>query len=127
NRYLVTAMVVSSLFFAVLITGIFARLTLEGPVLAPDVVIATYMVERFTPLLRALVMLGVLSAGFSTMEGILVALSSIFSNDLLRNLLPAGRSGGDAWRAHSLRYARIFLVVLAPVTIWLSWRQIVSP
>lgn len=127
NRYLVTSIAVATLFFAVLVTGLFARLTLTGELLPPDVVIATYMVERFSPFVRALVMLGVLAAGFSTMEGILVALSSIFANDLLRNVLPGARANPDAWRERSLRYARAFLVVLAPVTIWLSWRQIVSP
>ena len=127
NRYLATAMVASTLFFAVLVTGVFARLALSGGPLAPDTVIATYMVEVFPPFVRALVMLGVLSAGFSTMEGILVALSSIFANDFLRNILPAGRHDAESWRAHSLRYARLFLVVLAPVTIWLSYDQIVDP
>ncbi len=127
NRYLVTAAIVATLFFAVLITGLFARLALEGPVLPPDVVMATYMVEAFGPFLRAVVVLGLLAAGFSTMEGILVALSSIFANDFMRNLLPSARRTGDAWRPTALRWARAFLIVLAPVTIWLSWDQIHNP
>jgi sodium/pantothenate symporter len=127
NKYLVTAAVVATLFFAVLITGLFARLALEGPVLPPDVVMATYMVEAFGPFVRAIVVLGLLAAGFSTMEGILVALSSIFANDFMKNVLPSARRAGDAWRPRSLRWARGFLIVLAPVTIWLSWQQIHDP
>jgi sodium/pantothenate symporter len=127
NRYLATAMAVATLFFAVLVTGLFARLALDGAVLAPDVVMATYMVERFTSFTRAVVVLGLLAAGFSTMEAILVALSSIFANDFLRNLLPSARGDADAWRPRGLRYARLFLVVLAPVTVWLSLDQIRDP
>ncbi|MFW5952437.1 MAG: sodium:solute symporter family transporter, partial [Gemmatimonadota bacterium] len=109
NRYLGTAAVVAGLFFAVLITGLFARLSLEGEVLAPDVVMATYMVNEFSSFLRAVVVLGLLAAGFSTMEGILVALSSIFSNDFLRHMTGGGRRDDPKWKARSLVYARWFL------------------
>ncbi|MEJ2503621.1 MAG: sodium:solute symporter [Gemmatimonadota bacterium] len=127
NRYLATAAVVAGLFFAVLVTGLFARLSLDGEPLAPDVVMATYMVSEFTSFTRAVVVLGLLAAGFSTMEGILVALSSIFSNDFLRNVMGGGRRDDPAWQARSLVYARWFLIALAPVTVALSWKQIVAP
>ncbi len=126
NRFLATACVVQVLFFAVLAVGLFARLAMPGPVLKPDTVIATYMVQVFSPFVRALVVLGVLAAGYSTIEGILVALSSIFAQDFLANLLAGGR-GDDAWKSRGLRWARIFLVVLAPVTALLSWEQMRAP
>ncbi|MBR9974343.1 MAG: sodium:solute symporter family protein [Bacteroidetes bacterium] len=127
NRYLVTAIVVSYLFFAVLVTGLFARLALDGEMLKPDVVMATYIVERFAPPLRALIGLGILAAGFSTLEGILIALSSIFANDFLRGVLPARLTERPDWQQRSLRYAKIFLAALAPVTLLLSWEQILHP
>ncbi len=122
NKYLVTAIAASALFFAVLATGLFARLRLTGDVLPPDQVIATYLVEIFPPLPRAIVMLGVLAAGFSTLEGIVIALSSIFANDVLRTLRPAAVEG-----ERSVRWARGFIVALIPVTLWLAWRQTVAP
>jgi sodium/pantothenate symporter len=125
--YLTTAFVVSSLFFLVLATGLFARLAMPGELLRPDTVIATYMVQTFSPFLRAVVVLGILSAGFSTMEGILVALSSIFSNDFLRHVLPRHITATDAWKPRSLMIARVFLVALAPVTFFLSYDQILHP
>jgi SSS family solute:Na+ symporter/sodium/pantothenate symporter len=76
---------------------------------------------------RAIVMLGVLAAGFSAMEGILVALSSIFANDFVRHVLRGGQREDARWKARSLVYARWFLVALAPVTVALSWRQITAP
>lgn len=126
NAYLATATLVSALFFAVLVTGLFARLALTGETLPPDIVMATYMVEQFGPFLRAVVVLGLLAAGFSTLEGILVALSSIFANDLLKNVLPGALASAE-WQTRSLRYARGFLVVLAPVTIWLALGQLANP
>ena len=127
NRYLGTAVVVSFLFFAVLMTGLFARLALDGEALKPDVVMATYIVEEFAPPLRALIGLGILAAGFSTLEGILIALSSIFANDFLRGVLPRRITGRDDWKERSLRYAKIFLASLAPVTLLLSWDQVLHP
>ncbi len=127
NRYLATAMVVAGLFFAVLVTGLFARLTFAGETIPPDTVMATYMVTEFSSFTRAVVVLGLLAAGFSTMEAILVALSSIFANDFLRHLTGGGRRDDPAWKARSLVYARWFLIALAPVTVALSWKQIVAP
>ncbi len=127
RRYLGMAIAVAMLFFAVLTTGLFARLALSGEVLKPDVVMATYMVEQFSPLIRAIISMGILAAGFSTMEGILVALSSIFSNDILTTVLPKRFTTTESWKKNSLRYARLFLVVLAPVTFFLSYDQILHP
>ena len=127
NRYLGTAVVVAGLFFAVLVTGLFARLALTGEPIPPDMVMATYMVEEFSTFVRAVVVLGLLAAGFSTMEGILVALSSIFANDFLRNVVGGGKRDDPAWRERSLVYARWFLIALAPITVALSWNQIVDP
>lgn len=127
NRYLATAVVVASLFFAVLAVGLFARLRLPGEVLPPDVVMATYLVEVFGPLPRAIVVLGILAAGFSTMEGILVALSSIFANDVLRTVLPARVTQAPSWRWQSVLGARLFILALLPVTLFFAWQQLTAP
>lgn len=127
NVYLGTAFVAATLFFGVLAVGLFARLQLTGEVLAPDVVMATYLVEMFGPLPRAIVVLGVLAAGFSTMEGILVALSSIFANDFLKGVLPERTTRAADWPDRAVKYARVFILVLLPVTLFFSWRQLVAP
>ncbi|MFA6234738.1 MAG: sodium:solute symporter [Bacteroidota bacterium] len=127
NRYLATAIVASTLFFDVLLTGLYARLTLGGELLKPDMVMATYIMHEFSPPVRAIIGLGILSAGFSTLEGILLALSSIFANDFLRSVLPSRWTAGEKWKKQSLRSAKIFLVALAPVTLLLSWDQIMHP
>ena len=126
NRYLVTAMVAGTIFTSVLLVGLFARLTLGGD-LAPDHVVATYIATDFAPPLRAVIMLGVLAAGFSTLEGVVLALSTIFANDLFANLARAAGVAADRVAARLLPVGKAFLVVLAPVTFLLARDQILNP
>lgn len=126
NVYLATAMVVGTVFTAVLLTGLYARLTLAGG-LPPDRVIPTYIVEAFSPAARAVIMLGVLAAGFSTLEGVALALSTIFAADLYGTLARLAGVSEEAIRARLLRIGRLFLVGLAPITLGLAWWQAVRP
>jgi SSS family solute:Na+ symporter/sodium/pantothenate symporter len=126
NTYLATAMVAGTVFTSVLLVGLYARLQL-GADLPPDRVVATYITSAFAPGLRAFIMLGVLAAGFSTLEGVILALSTIFGNDFYGTLARARGVDSDHLQRSLLRVGRIFLVVLAPITLVLSWWQIVSP
>jgi len=126
NIYLVTAVIAGTVFTTVLLVGLYARLEL-GADLAPDRVVATYIASEFAPALRALIMLGVLAAGFSTLEGVILALSTIFANDLWANVARSTGMDDDAVRSRVLTVGRVFLIVLAPVTVVLAWRQIVAP
>jgi SSS family solute:Na+ symporter/sodium/pantothenate symporter len=126
NRYLATAMVVGTVFTWVLLVGLFARLSLGGG-LAPDRVVATYIATDFAPPLRAVIMLGVLAAGFSTLEGVALALSTIFANDLYGSLARAAGVAADRVAGRLLKVGRGFLVVLAPVTFLLASDQILDP
>ncbi len=126
NTYLVTAMVAGTVFTTVLLVGLYARLQFGGD-LAPDRVVATYITSAFAPGLRAFIMLGVLAAGFSTLEGVILALSTIFGNDFYGTLARARGVDPALLRQRLLRVGRIFLVALAPITLVLSWRQIVAP
>jgi len=126
NVYLVTAMVAGTVFTTVLLVGLYARMDL-GAAFAPDQVVATYIATSFSPGLTALVMLGLLAAGFSTLEGIILALSTIFANDFWANLARSAGMDEEVVRGRLLGVGRVFLVVLAPVTALLAWRQIVAP
>jgi SSS family solute:Na+ symporter/sodium/pantothenate symporter len=125
--YLVTAVVVGTLFTAVLMVGLYGRLLLPGPLLAPDRVVPTYIAGLFSPAPRSLIMLGVLAAGFSTLEGVALALSSIFAHDLVANLARSRGVPEERLRALELPVGRWFLVALAPVAFGLAWWQIVAP
>jgi SSS family solute:Na+ symporter/sodium/pantothenate symporter len=126
NVYLVTAVVAGTIFTSVLLVGLFARLTLGGD-LAPDRVVATYIATGFSPGLRALIMLGVLAAGFSTLEGVILALSTIFANDFYAPLARTAGVKAEDVTARLLPVGRVFLVALAPITLWLARDQILDP
>jgi len=110
----------------VLLVGLYARIDLGGS-LPPDRVVATYIATGFAPGLRAFIMLGVLAAGFSTLEGVILALSTIFGNDFYGTIARARGVAADRLNSQLLRVGRIFLIALAPITLLLAWRQIVAP
>jgi SSS family solute:Na+ symporter/sodium/pantothenate symporter len=126
NAYLATAMVAGTIFTSVLIVGLYSRLELGGAI-APDAVVADYIATVFSPGVRALVMLGVLAAGFSTLEGVILALSSIFANDLWATSARIRGLSDDVIQRRVLKVGRWFLVGLAPVTLILAWWQLTSP
>jgi len=129
NKYLVSGILVLILFFAVILVGLYARLLMpETASMMPDDVVPTYIVEVFGPFVRAVILIGLVAAGFSTMEGLLVALSTIFSNDVYQVIAKrAGTLSDDEIEARSVRYSRYFLIALAPVVALISYGQIVNP
>jgi sodium/pantothenate symporter len=126
NTYLATAMVAGTVFTSVLLVGLYARLSLGGDI-SPDRVVATYIATGFSPGLRAFIMLGVLAAGFSTLEGVILALATIFGNDFYGTIARARGVTSERLRPQLLRVGRVFLAALAPVSLVLAWRQIVAP
>lgn len=129
NTYLATGFVVLVVFFSVLIVGLYARILMpEQGALLPDQVVPTYLVEMFSPVLRGVIAVGLIAAGFSTMEGLLVALATIFSNDVYRPLaLRRGTRTEEEINGRSIFYSKIFLISLAPVVALISYGQIVAP
>lgn len=95
GQYLGVAVVVSLAFTALLLVGLYAHLRGMGPdafihpttgAFRQDMVMAVYITETFSPTMRAIIMVALMSAGMSTLDGILVALSSVAANDLFLNL-----------------------------------------
>ena len=128
NRYLTTGIAVLVVFFAVMLVGIYARLLMPGAGMEPDAVVPTYIVEVFGPWLRSVILVGLVAAGFSTMEGLLVALSTIFTNDIYQPLAEhLDVLSAEEIETRAVRYSRYFLVLLVPVVAAISWGQIVNP
>ena len=94
NKYLAIAIVVEMLFFMVLFVGLFARLdmpdlTLAGKKLPMDGIMSAYVLERFDTGVGLLVIFGLLSAGLSTLEGLVQSVSTTVTNDII---LPSFKS-----------------------------------
>ncbi len=95
RRYLIVTITVFTLFTALLLVGLYAHLAQMDPQLfvdattgkmRQDMVMTVYIIQTFPDWLVAVITVALMAAGMSTLDGILVALSSIAANDLFLNL-----------------------------------------
>jgi len=129
NRYLITGITVQLIFFLVVFVGLYARLrfpdlTLAGQPIPMDGIVSAYVVNEFPVFVALLVVMGLISAGLSTLEGLIQSLSTSITNDLIRPL-----SAGFIHLTDQNRFVinRLVIVVMAVVTIVVSWDQLVNP
>ncbi len=119
KRFLITTLVVGFIFTGVLFVGFYARL--DGlEIVGQDKVVATYVAATFSSgslaaLVKALITVALLAAGMSTLDGILVAISSMIVHDLY---LPwAGADKAE----RGLQVSRWVLVMVGLFAFALAW------
>lgn len=133
NRYLLVGVVTQTIFFSVVIAGLYARLSFPaleagGRKLAMDGIIPAYVVQEFPVWVGLLVVLGLISAGLSTLEGLVQALGTTITSDLIVPLAGRCLPGDPALRDRALlRVNRLVIAALAVVAALLSWRQLAAP
>lgn len=132
NRYLITGIVVETIFFLVVLTGLYARLkfpdlTVNGEALKMDGIIPAYVVEEFPVYIGLVVILGLLSAGLSTLEGLIQSLSTTITSDIIEPLVGTRLGNGDKRSGRLIFINKMVIVLLAVISIWLSWDQLVNP
>lgn len=120
RAYLTTAVLCGLVFTSLLVTGLYARLDLTDLVRI-DRAIPTWMATKFSPNVQVFLAAGVLCAGLSTLEGILLALSSIISVDVYP------RFTTHASDRVALGLGRGAVAMLAAVTAGLAIWQIDHP
>ncbi|MBS4059915.1 MAG: sodium:solute symporter [Bacteroidetes bacterium] len=133
NKFLVTAVIAELLFFAVVIAGLYARLTfpdlsVDGKPLPNDGIIPAYVVKIFADgplaiIVGLFVILGLISAGMSTLEGLIQSVSTTITSDLLKPLF--GKQLNNESKLIAVNKASIVLMGL--VTIYLSYGQLMQP
>ena len=117
GKFIVTTVVVSSIFYLMLMIGFYARLAgLEIP--AQDAVVREYLLFEFGNSLwgeyaLVFIFITLLAAGMSTLDGILVSLSAMVVNDIVNPLF------GD--RYDGLVLSRWVLVAVGLVGVLLAW------
>lgn len=119
NKFIGTTVVVGFLFTLVLMVGFFARLS-GIEVSAQDAVVVEYLNAEFsgTPLgeiFLTFIMLTLLAAGMSTLDGILVSLSAMVVNDIVAPLKGKPRDG--------LLWSRWVLVGVGIIGLALAWNS----
>ncbi len=126
-KYLGVCFAVSILFTSLLLVGLWAHLASIPPqalidpatgAFRQDLVVAAYLANTFGPVSLAVISVAILAAGMSTLDGILVALSSIASNDLVMNLVHRGTDQERRLLAH--RVSQGILVLMGIAAFWLA-------
>ncbi len=135
NTYLLVAIITEILFFSVIFVGLYARLrfpdlTLNGEALKMDNIVSAYVVQEFSVYVGLLVVLGLISAGLSTLEGLIQSLSTSITSDIFKTLFGArlfkseeGKGGviSEVW------FNRGVIIALAFVAGYLSYQQMLNP
>ncbi|HNX76625.1 MAG TPA: sodium:solute symporter [Candidatus Rifleibacterium sp.] len=127
KTYLATAIIAGAVFVSVMLVGLYARVTLPQ-LTAIDRVVPTYIAMNFGSATQVLISIGLLCAGISTLEGLLLALSAIFSSDIYLTLKPiSSPENRDAELKTALMFGKIALVIVGIGCIGLSIWQLNNP
>lgn len=128
NRYLWVGSLAQLTFFLVVFAGFYARLMfpdlqVDGQPLKMDAIMSAYVVREFPVWAGLIVILGLLSAGLSTLEALIQALSTTITSDIIKPLFGKfiPNDGAYIW------LNRLVVVGLAAVAIVLSWQQLQHP
>ena len=125
-QYLGVCIAISLIFSALLFVGLYAHLDgmgqelfLADGVFRQDMVMSVYITETFSSTTRAVIMVALMSAGMSTLDGLLLAMSSVAANDLFLNLTK-GNLLKDKDRTSQLKIAhhagQVILILMGVVT-----------
>lgn len=127
NKFLLITILVEILFFMVIFTGFYARLmfpdlTLDGEPMKMDGILSAYVVKRFATGVGIVVIMGLISAGLSTLEGLVQSISTTITNDFLVPVF--------GWKGNDKKINKInkwVIVAMAIVTVLVSYNQLLYP
>lgn len=132
NRFLVTAVIVEILFFSVVFAGLYARiefpdLSANGVAMNTDNIIPSYVIRIFSSgwiavLVGLFVILGLISAGMSTLEGLIQSLSTSITSDIMKPLF-----GRFIPENRYMLVNRLAIVFLAVVSFIVARNQLLFP
>ncbi|MBX9886375.1 MAG: sodium:solute symporter [Flavobacteriaceae bacterium] len=125
NMYLLSSIFFMSIYFLVVFTGLYARLTfpdltVDGKPLKMDEIIPTYVVTKFSVAAGVLVIVGLISAGLSTLESLIQSLSITITTDIIGTVAPKSKE-------KSFLINKVVIILLAVISFILSWEQIQHP
>lgn len=126
KTYLAVAIIAGAVFVSVMLVGLYARLTLTQ-LTSVDRVVPTYIAQNFGSATQILISIGLLCAGISTLEGLLLALSTIFSSDIYLTLRPISNENSDHELKKALTFGRVSLVIVGIGCVLLSIWQLRNP
>lgn len=133
NRYLVTGVITEIIFFFVVFTGLYARLTfpdltMNGVPLKMDGILSAYVISEFPVFVSLIVVIGLISAGLSTLEGLIQSISTTITADIIEPIF--GKTISEKSKnpdKFKITINKIVIALLAVVSIYLSYNQLTNP
>ena len=127
NRFLLYTVVVLVLFFSVVLVGFYARLSFpdlmfNGSPLKMDGIVSAYVLHRFPVYVGIVVILGLLAAGLSTLEGLIQSIPTTITNDFI---VPIGEM--THLKTAPMKINKGVTVIVGILAIVLSYDQLVNP
>ena len=133
NRFLTTAIIAQAIFYSVIIVGLYARLsfpdlTSNGQPVKTDGIIPAYVLHVFSDgyvsvIVGLIVVLGLISAGLSTLEGLIQSVSTTITNDIIKVLFAKKLTNQNAL----IGINRLVIALVAVAAFFISWDQILHP
>jgi sodium/pantothenate symporter len=125
NTYLIAGITAQSIFFLVVVSGLYARISfpdliVNGIKLKTDEIMSAYVVNQFHPIISLLLVLGLLAAGLSTLEGLIQSLSSSMTADIWKKI-PFFYNTSDS------NLIKFSILLLAIISFLFSWQQLITP
>lgn len=134
NTYLWVAILAEVLFFSVVFVGLYARLTFpdlqqNGVALPMDKIMSAYVVEVFPVYVGLIVVLGLISAGLSTLEGLIQSLSTSIVSDIVKPLFGGYLFGNEHKKGliSEVLFIRLVIALLGVAAVQVSYQQIINP
>ena len=133
NKFLTTAVIAEIIFFSIVFVGLYARLsfpdlTVDGVALKTDGIIPAYVVKIFSNgilsvIIGLIVILGLISAGLSTLEGLIQSLSTTITSDIIKPLFGKHIQSEKSY----ILLNKIAIIFLAIISFIVSIDQILHP
>ena len=92
-----------------------------------DGIISAYVVREFPVYLGIVLIMGLLAAGLSTLEGLIQSVPTSITTDIIEPLLGKKLGEGEARERRLILINKGVILFLALVTIWISWDQLQHP
>lgn len=133
NKYLTVGIVTELIFFVVIVSGLYARivfpdLTINGIPLKLDGIISAYVVKEFPVYIGLVVVLGLISAGLSTLEGLIQAVSTTITTDIIKPIFGKYFPADEKKRSDfEISINKIVIIVLAVISIFITYDQLINP
>lgn len=133
NKYLTVGIITELIFFSVVISGLYARivfpdLTVNGIPLKLDGIISAYVVKEFPVYIGLVVVLGLISAGISTLEGLIQALSTTITTDIIKPVFGKYFPKNEKARStFEITINKAVIAILGIISIFISYDQLLHP